>query len=176
MKKITLIFISVLFLSGCASLNPFSGVTNPPTSPRKVASWVQEETVKPVYIGKDQLGKDVVVSEVHRTYTANAEEVSAKKTLGQIIGGWFAGLSFAGIIFVVISLVAFGGAPIMWVFSKYIKMKNALVNTVEGIERMKAEDKEKLTPLLLQEQDAKDISVIKQLKATVVKPNGPPPE
>ena len=174
MKKLVLISAFALIITGCASLNPFNGVTNPPNSPRKVANWTQEESIKPVYVGKDQAGKDIVANEVHRTYTAGAEEVAQKKTLGQVIGGWFGGLSILGLIFVLVSLLAFGGTPILWVFSKYLKMKNALVNTVEGIERMKAEDKAKLTPILLQEQDATDISLIKQLKATVVKPNGPP--
>lgn len=177
MRKIYQSLLSIGFalsVAGCASLNPLASLSAP-QPPHKVASWVQEETIKPVYVGKDAAGKDVVASEIHRTYTAGSDETPAKLTIGQRIGQFFGKLSLWGIVFVAVSLIFFGGAPIMWVFGKYLTAKHALLNTVEAIERMKSDDKEKFKSMLLQEQDTKDVNYIKKLKATgQVKPNGPP--
>lgn len=173
--RLILAVFAAAFLSGCASLNPFSAIQSPPQEPRKVASWAQSETVEPLIVGKVD-GRAVVANRVERTYSAGYEQVSPRLTLGQRIGRFFGGLTLWGLAFIAVSLAFFGGAPIVWVWARYLKMRRALANTSEAIERMNKSDYEKLRPLLLQEQDEADRKTIKRMKISgSIKPSGPPP-
>ncbi len=92
------------------------------------------------------------------------EESTPKKTLGMKIGEFFANLTTWGLLFVGGSLLFFGGAPIVFVFRKYLIMKQALKNTVAGIRAVDAETYEKLKPALAENHDRQDKIVIDKIK------------
>lgn len=161
MKKYFLLAILAFSLYGCASLNPFQGITNPPNAPKKMGSW--EQTSEPVIMGVDGSGKTIIGNKL--SYRATAEETSPKQTIGQRIGSFFAGLSLAGILFVVASLVFFGGAPIVWLARKYFKAKSALVSTVKAIKEIPDEKFNEIKPALAANQDKSDKELIARIKA-----------
>lgn len=166
MKKLLPALFLAFILSGCASL-PFFPNLHEPNRPKTLYKWNETETRTPVAVGKDAEGNIQVVDKVERTVSANLDTTPGKKTLGQIIGGWIAGLSISGLIFIVVSLVFFGGAPIVWVVGKFFKARAALKATVAAIEQMNAEDKEKLKIKLAQTQDTKDKEYVAKLKAEI---------
>lgn len=101
MKRLIITFALASVLSGCATLNPFQGVTSPPSAPKKMGSWSQSETVRPLIVGK--VGENVVVAnETTRTYQASAEEALSKPSLwGKIkaLGWGWAILMVLGLFF-----------------------------------------------------------------------------
>jgi len=155
-----------LFLSGCAT-NPFHALTAP-SEPHKMAKWTQEETIRPRIVGKVD-GDPVIANDIDRRYIAGYDETPAKKTIGQRIGSFFASLSIWGLVFLGISLLFFGGAPILWLWAKFLKARTALKRTVAGIEELNAEDKEKVKESLCRTQDTSDKVYIANLKAELKK-------
>jgi hypothetical protein len=160
MKKCLVLTLLTLALSGCASLNPFHGLSDPPQAPKKMGSW--EQTSKPVLVGTID-GKTIVANEI--TYRASAEETSPKATVGQRIGSFFSNLSLAGVLFVLLSLVFFGGAPIIWVARKYFAAKQALKSTIKAIKEIPSDQFEAIKPALAANQDKADKELIAKLKA-----------
>jgi len=161
MRKCLILFMLTLSLAGCASLNPFKGISDPPQAPKKMGSW--EQTSEPVVVGQLADGKYLVANKL--TYRAAAEETGEKLTLGQRIGRFFSGLSVAGLLFILASLVFFGGAPIVWVAQKYFAAKRALRNTVKAIKEIPTEQFEAIKPALSSNQDKADKELIARLKA-----------
>lgn len=166
MKKLLPILLLTVVFSGCASLPSFPRLSEP-SRPKTLYKWNETETRTPVAVGKDAEGNIQVVEKIERTVNANLDTTPGKKTIGQIIGGWIAGLSIMGLLFVVLSLVFFGGAPILWVVRKYFKARAALKSTVAAIEQMNAEEKDKLKVTLAQTQDTQDKAYIAKLKAEI---------
>lgn len=166
MKKTVLLFLITFLLSGCASMPSFP-VLNEPERPKTLYKWSETETRTPVAVGKDEAGNIQVLDKIERTVNANLDTTPGKLTLGQKIGKFFAGLSFWGIIFVIVSLAFFGGAPIMWVARKFFKARAALKATVAAIENMNSDEKEKLKAHLAATQDTKDKAYIAKLKAEI---------
>ena len=169
MRQILYLLILSGSLVGCAT-SPFARLSHPPSQPKKVASWSQTEDIKPIYIGKDQAGKDVIVSEVHRTYAAGSEEITPPLSFMQRIGRWIGGLTFGAIIFIVIALVFFGGAPILWAVKKYYTVKNSLKKVVAGVDELADKDKEaqeQLKDNLSMKMDESEKKLITKLKTEI---------
>ena len=164
MKKFALLIMLIISLSliGCASINPFKGLASPPSEPKKMGSW--EQTSEPVFVGTID-GKAVVANKI--SYRATAEESNPRLTIGQRIGKFFANLSIVGILFVVLSLVFFGGTPIYWIARKYFTAKNALVNTVKAIREIPSEQFNAIAPTLSKNMDKKDKELIARIKGSL---------
>jgi len=158
-KMILLLFVSIA-ISGCASFNPFKAISDPPNQPKKMGAW--EQTSEPIILGTASDGKLVVANKL--TYKASAEETEPKLTLGQKIGNFFSGLSMTGLLFILISLLFFGGAPIVWAVKKYFAVKNALRNTVKAIKEIEPEHFEWIKPTLAANQDKADKVIIAKIK------------
>ena len=86
----------------------------------------------------------------------------------QRVGRWIGGLGLLSVIFIVVSLAFFGGAPILWAFSKYMKMKSAFIKVVAGVEELKKVDavaQEKLTKTILANtMDTPEKDLVKAIK------------
>ena len=108
-----------LLLTGCASLNPFAGITSPPSEPRKIANYSQNEKQIPLKVGVTADGKEVIAYATERSYIAGSSETPEKLGFLQRIGRWIGGLSLLGVLFIIISLAFFGGTPILWAVKKY---------------------------------------------------------
>lgn len=146
-------------------INPFKFFHSSSAANHKASFTLQKETSKPVLL-QDSQGKAVAVGrEVELTYSTGMEETVPKKTLGQKIGDFFAGLTTAGVGFVIISLLFFGGAPLIFVWRWGLKFKQALTTTVAGIRDLDKDTYEKVTPKLAAAQDKKDKIVIDKIKA-----------
>lgn len=135
------------------------------SSANKKASWtLQTEKTKPVLL-TDKKGEAVAVgNEIERVYNTGKEEITPKKTLGEKIGEFFSRLTTAGLVFVVVSLLFFGGAPLVWVYRRYKTVKNALKNTVAAIREVDDETYTKLKPVLAANHEKKDRIVIDEIK------------
>lgn len=162
-KALAVLFLAFT-LSGCATSNPFSGIMNPPKEPKKIATYAQTEKQVPLKIGVTPDGKDVIAYATERTYTAGSTETPEKLSFLQRLGRWIGGLSLIAGIFVFVSLLVFGGTPIVFLFQKYRAMKAALKNTIAAIDSMPPDAYEKLKPVLKEEQNAEDKTLIKKLK------------
>lgn len=104
MKRGAVLLFAVFLMSGCASLNPFQGVSNPPAQPKKMGAW--EQTSRPVIVGTTADGKTVVANEL--TYRASAEETLPKPSIWRRVmalgWGWVA-LMIAGLFFPPIAMI-----------------------------------------------------------------------
>src|SRR3990167_605246 len=99
MKKIIGLIVLTAGISGCATLNPFEGIANPPQEPKKIATYAQTEKQVPLKVGVTPDGKDVIAYASERTYTAGSTETKEKLGFMQRIGRWICGLSLVAIIF-----------------------------------------------------------------------------
>ena len=146
-------------------INPFKFLHSSSAANKKASFTLQKETSKPVLL-QSASGQPVAVGrEIELTYSTGMEETVPKKTLGQKIGDFFAGLTTAGVGFVVISLLFFGGAPIIFVWKWGKKFKDALTTTVAGLRDLDDETYKKVSPKLAAAQDKKDKIVIDKIKA-----------
>lgn len=159
-----IIFMIALIMAGCATSNPFAGLSRAPQEPHRIANWLQEEEVIPLKIGVTADGKEVIAYATKRTYSAGSSETPEKLSWLQRLGRWIGGLSLLTVIFIVVSLVFFGGVPIVWAYKKYMAVKKALVNTVAAIEEMPPDAYEKLEPKLESKQNEPDKELIKKIK------------
>ena len=159
-----LVFLLCLFLTGCAT-SPFSGILKPPQEPRKLANYAQTEKQVPLKVGVTADGKDVIAYASERSYTANSSETPEKVGFIQRIGRWIGGLSLLAVLFIVVSLAFFGGAPIVWAVKKYYSMKKALKNTVQAIDDIEPDKFEAIKPALAAAQDTDDKKLIAKLKS-----------
>lgn len=166
-RRYLVIALSALALTGCATTNPFAGISSPPQEPKKMANYAQTEKQVPLKVGVTPDGKDVIAFASERTYTAGSTEVPEKLGFLQKVGRWVGGLSILAIIFIVVSLAFFGGVPIIWAAKKYYAMKAALKHTVAAIDEIKPEHFEAIKPALAEAQDTSDKKLIAKLKAEI---------
>lgn len=148
------------------SLNPFNNLFGniSPSAANQKATWTrQTEREKPVFYKVDA-DTVAVGAEVERTYDTGTDERPVKLTLGQRIGKFFAGLTLWGLIGIVVSLVLFGGAPIVWIARKYLIMKQAFTNTVAAIRDLPEDTYKNVTPVLAAKQDKRDKKIIDKIK------------
>ncbi len=154
-------------LVGCATFNPFSGIANPPSEPRKIANYAQSEKLTPLKVGVTADGKDVIAYATERTYTAGASETTEKLGFMQRLGRWIGGLGLMAVIFIVIALAFFGGAPILWGVKKYYAVKNSLKKVVAGVDELADKDKEaqeQLRNSLSMKMDTSEKKLITKIK------------
>lgn len=87
-----------------------------------------------------------------------------KLSLWERITGFIKDLGIWTIIFIVVSVLFFGGAPIVWAIKKYQTVKQTLRNTVSAIREVDEETYNKLKPVLSAKHDLKDKKVIDEIK------------
>lgn len=157
-----------LVLAGCAS-SPFRFLQGAPSEPRKIANYVQTEKQVPLKVGVTADGKDVIAYATERTYTAGSNETVEQLSFMQRVGRWIGGLTGGAIIFIIVSLVFFGGAPIIWAMKKYYTVKNSLKKVVEGVDELAEKDKEaqdQLKTSLSMKMDTNEKKLIQKIKNT----------
>lgn len=163
--------VVVAIAAGCLILGLIAPKLNPLGSlfqrdaANKKASWTRQiEKTKPVLLN-DEKGRPVAIgTEIQRVYDTGKEDGTPAPTIGERIGGFFAGLTGWGLAFVGVSLAFFGGAPLVWVARKYFVMKQALKNTVVAIRDADNDTYEKLKPKLAAAHDKQDRKVIDKIK------------
>lgn len=148
------------------SLNPFNnlfGAHSAPSAANQKATWTTtDEVIKPVLLRQ---GDTVAVGQqIERHYDTGTEERPVKLTLMQRIGRFFAGLTTTAFIFILVSLLFFGGVPIVWAFHKYAVIKQALKNTVAAIRDLPEDQYKAVTPKLAAKHDRRDRKVIDKIK------------
>lgn len=164
MKKILLIFIVCLLLTGCASI-PFPKITTP-KKPETVYNWQEEITTKPKAIIVN--GRTYVLEETKKTLQVGLETTPKKLTLGQKIGNWFSGLSMLAIIALIIGLIFFPGATLAWLVKLLFRWKRAMKQTVSAIKESRAIEKNgTLHNALSSKQCADTKKIVGQIKATL---------
>lgn len=87
-----------------------------------------------------------------------------KLTIWERITGFISSLSIWTIVFIVVSVVFFGGTPIIWAIGKYRSLKQTLKNTVSAIRETDEETYKKLKPVLSAKHDQKDKRIIDDIK------------
>jgi len=150
------------------NLNPFNrmfGSHGTQSAAKQTATWTrQDEVITPKVVSlKD--GQAVVVNQFERHYDTGTEETTPKLTIGQRIGNFIARLSTWGLIFIIVSLVFFGGGPIVWAFRKYTSVKDALKNTVAAIREADEETFSKLKPKLAEKHNKADKIIVDKIKS-----------
>lgn len=160
--KILALILSVFILSGCSALSFLSwpGTDNRLTNEDRTLTEIR----KPVLCG-DVDGKQYVAEEIERHYTTSKSVTQPKLTFMQKIGNFISNLSWTAVIFIVVSLVFFGGAPIVWAVKKYFGLRNAFKNTIAGIRDLPPEVYEKATDTLAKAQDTADKKLVDKMKA-----------
>lgn len=135
------------------------------TAANKKASWSKESKKKEPVILFDQNKKAVgVATREEYLYETGMESGTPAPTLGEKIGSFFANLTTAGLIFVGVSLLFFGGAPLVWMARKYHIMKHAFKNTVQAIREIDDETYSKIKPVLAAKHDKSDRKIVDKLK------------
>lgn len=165
--------VALLIGTLAPTLNPFNrlfgaGASAQVAAPEKEAWKEQTRTTEPVTVGITPTGDKVVAFRTTEEYKSGAAEHQRKLTFGERIGAFFAHLTTWGVVFVIVSLVFFGGAPILWLARKYLAMKQAMKNTVAGIRELKKTDMEaytKATDHIAKKQDKSDNRIVDKLKA-----------
>lgn len=147
-------------------LNPFKLFHK--SAANKKASWTkQTEKSEPVLLFDKDKKAVAVGTKIEKIYDTGIEEATPKKTIGEKIGDFFAGLTTWGLVFVGVSLLFFGGTPIVWAWRKYAVVKDALKKTVQAIRDTKKEEPQvydKLKPKLAAAHDKRDRVVIDKIK------------
>lgn len=173
-EVVTIVVVAVaaaLLLGSLApKLNPINWVTGNGTStvPMDKTKYDRKKIIsEPVLLTR---GDHVAVGQRYEESYEKGEDSSERRaTLGERIGGFFASLTAAGVIFVIISLLFFGGVPLLWLARKYFVVKHALTKTVMGIKKLKENDavyyEQHVKPTLLQKHDKADSNVIDKIKS-----------
>lgn len=169
--------LTVLVIAGVAlllgtlapQLNPFNSLFNKggtPDASKQTATWTKQTEIQtPVLLETKSGDKAAVATKIERVYDTGAESRPRKLTFMERVGSFFARLTTWTFVFIVVSLVFFGGMPIVWIAQKYITMKNAFKNTVSAIREVDHETYEKLKPHLAAKHDKKDRVVIDKIKS-----------
>ena len=158
--------VSLLVGTLAPTLNPFNRLfgAGAPSAANQKASWTKQDEIQTPVILK--AGDTVAVgTRIERHYDTGAEEKPVKLTFTQRIGQFFAHLSTLAFIGIVVSLVFFGGAPLVWIAGKFFKARAALTATVAAIEKMSTDEKEKLKVHLAATQDTHQKVYIAKLKS-----------
>lgn len=133
--------IALLIGTIAPQINPFNAIFGQKPVQQEESTWTRRDEIHTPMLLESKSGEHgavVLKSEYH--YDKGTEKRPVKPTLGERIGGFFAKLSTGAIIFVVVSLVFFGGAPLIWVWRKYATMKASFKTVVAGIREIEDED------------------------------------
>lgn len=161
---VVLITIAATFIvtSLLPDLNPLKTLA-PSGAARQEASWTRTSEKPVILESKSVPGQAVVAYE--RTYDTGAEVKTPKLTWQERVGRFISGLSMWSAIFILVSLLFFGGAPIVWVVRKYFVLRSAFKNTVAGIRETDDETFNKLKIHLAAKQDKRDKKIVDKLKS-----------
>lgn len=156
--------VALLLGTIAPSLNPFNRIFGGgQTAANAKASWTrQTETREPILLQKG--GSVAVGTKETLVYDTGMTDVPVKLTFGQKIGNFFSNLATGSIIFIIVSLVFFGGTPIIWIWRKYVVMKQAMKTTVDAIREVDDDTAAKLKPILSKKMDKRDKRVVDKLK------------
>jgi len=148
-------------------INPFKGLfsSNDSAVGKKASFTTQTEKIKPKVYHLNKSGDVVVVNDVELSYNTSLDQNVPKPTFGEKIGTFFFHLSTVTIIFIIVSLAFLGGAPIVWLFKRYLVMKQALSNTVSAIRDLPPETYQQVVPVLAANHDKQDKVVIDGIKS-----------
>lgn len=144
-------------------LNPLNLLSSH-QSKKKTSFTVQKETSKPILLETKDGKQAFLGKETEYYYNTGKEEGTPKLSVGERIGNFFSHLTTFGLMFVLFSLLFFGGVPIVWVFKKYLVMKQALKRTVQAIRETDRDTYDKLKPNLESKHDRQDKQVIDKIK------------
>lgn len=171
--------IVILIAAGCLAvgtlapkLNPINWITGNSTSsvPKEKSKYERKKFLsEPVLLSK---GDHVAVGQrTEELYEKGEDQSERKTTFGERIGGFISSMTVTSIVFILISLIFFGGAPIVWVAKKYFKTKAALTATISGIKEVKKKDpnlyENIVKPELLKKHDKADSKVIDKIKSQI---------
>ncbi|MCG3177363.1 MAG: hypothetical protein MOGMAGMI_02337 [Candidatus Omnitrophica bacterium] len=168
-NKISVLILAALLMSGCASMNPFHSIQNPPAEPRKMAKWSQEETVEPVIVG-EVAGKAVVANRVHRTYAAGNEETAPKRSIFSKL----LALGWGWVILMVLGIFFPPIAAIMGVFNRTasIGVQKIVTGVQHGLDKFEdsktysgKEVKEMMLTKMSRVYDDKTKKLVRQVKS-----------
>lgn len=135
MKRIVMIILlmSMMLLNGCTAIKFFKpGGSNPANS------YIKNKNYEYEYYRNKIAGVTI------KTVKKNSTKTTPKKTLGQKIGGWFAGLTTLGIILVVVGLFLAPATTIGVVISMWRRARRALIATVRAIKEVRADEEDTL--------------------------------
>lgn len=116
-----------LALSGCALLSPIKALTTDPAKP----ATETKKTTKDEYLEDRERGLKYRLKET--TYNHEVKKV----TFGQRIGAFIAGLSNWAIILIIVGMIFFPGATLMFLAGRIRALGKALFQTVKGIQYAK---------------------------------------
>lgn len=169
-EAVTLVLVGVavaaLVFAAVPQLNPFRlfGAAHTDSAAGKESSSFSKQSLTPVILSSPQTPGQAVVA-YQQTYETGEAVKTPRLTLGQRIGRFFSGLTLWGVVFVIVSLAFFGGAPIVWLWRKYATMKAAFKNTVSAIRETDDETFAKIKPHLAAKQDKRDKRIVDKLKS-----------
>ena len=137
MKRCIAIVLLLLFLPGCAGI-PFPKITTP-KKPDTIYNWREENrrTPKAVVAGDEV----VVVEETRNVVEVGLERTPHKLSFAQRIGKWISGLSFIGILLLIIGLILAPGATMGFLIKLLLKWKRGFKETISAIKEAKATEK-----------------------------------
>ena len=161
---IVLITIAATFLITALvpSVNPMRSLSGGGAA-KQEASWTKTSEKPIILESKSVPGQAVVAYE--RTYDTGQEVKTPKLTWQERVGNFISGLSMWSAIFILVSLVFFGGAPIVWIVRKYFDLRSAFKNTVAGIREADDETFNRLKPHLAAKQDKRDKKIVDKMKS-----------
>lgn len=130
--------VLIVCMTGC--VNPFawlrsSGSPKAPTESKKYHNWDETVTIKPALVTCGDCGKTTVVNETTKklSVTFKDEKKEAPLTLWQRMCRWFGSFGTFGVIFVIVSLVFFQGAPLIFVIKRMRSGMGALKQVVKAV-------------------------------------------
>lgn len=163
------IAVGALLLGTLApNLNPFNnlfGSKKSLTENTQYKDWLRHSRTTTPMVALPKDGQPVVFNKVEESFDTGTDRVTPKRTIGQVVGDFFAGLTTWGVIFLVVSLVFFGGAPIVWLWRKYADMKESMKRVVAGIRDADEDAYKKVTNEIAKKADTKHKKLIDKVKS-----------
>jgi len=154
--QILLLGMATLTISGCALLSPIKSLTTDPTKP----ATETEKSTKYERIRDKERGLDYTLKETY--YNKEVKKV----TLGQRIAGMIAGLSNWAIIFIIVGMIFFPGATVMFLVGRIRALGKALFQTVKGVQKAK-QNGGKFMESIGGEQDSETKKEVNKIRAQI---------
>ena len=142
--------------------NPFDRSADPAN--RRTATEVSGNDIVKITNTVAASDKPVTV-EIDRSVNVTHEVTDPKLTLSQKIGRFFSGLTTWALVFILVSVFVFGGAPIVWLWGKYVNMKETMKRTVQAIRELDDDTYKRVAPKLSDKMDRKHKKTVDKLKA-----------
>lgn len=157
--------VVILIAAGTLFLGTMLPKLNPLKYLSKSTATQTEKSHKKIELKNPQVTPSGEVVYGYQKYDIKDNNVfTPKLTMWERITGFISSLSIWTIAFLVISVLFFGGAPIVWAVGKYKTLRQTLKNTVSAIKEADEETYKKLKPVLNAKHDVKDKRVIDDIK------------